>query len=268
MLKRTIILFGACLLATLSTFAQAKVLTILHTNDTHSQIEPYTYKTDTNVGGFLRREAFIREKRAASPDLLLLDAGDFSQGTPYFNFFKGYMEIRLMNAMHYDAVALGNHEFDNGSAALAKRLRKADFPALCANYLFHNRKLAKTVKPFAIFHRGGLTVGVFGLTADLQELVSPETAAELTYLDPIAAAKQMVDTLNRQHCDLIVCLSHLGIGEGTVNDFTVAESVPGIDLIIGGHTHKFLAEPVVVNGTRIYQLANKGKCVGEISIEY
>ncbi len=268
MLKRTIILFGVCLLASLPTFAQAKALTILHTNDTHSQIEPYTYKADTNVGGFLRREAFIREERAAHPDLLLLDAGDFSQGTPYFNFFKGYMEIRLMNAMHYDAVALGNHEFDNGSAALAKRLRKADFQTLCANYLFHNKKLAKTVKPFAVFSRGGLTIGVFGLTADLKGLVSPETAAELTYLDPITAAKQMADTLKRLNCNLIVCLSHLGIGEGTVNDFTVAESVPGIDLIIGGHTHKFLAEPVVVNGTRIYQLANKGKCVGEIIIEY
>ena len=124
-------------------WVQAQPLVIVHTNDTHSQIDPYSYKGDVNMGGALRREAAIREIRAENPNMLLLDAGDFSQGTPYFNFFKGYMEVRLMNAMGYDAATLGNHEFDNGCAALAARLKTADFPVVCANYQFANKKLTK-----------------------------------------------------------------------------------------------------------------------------
>ena len=130
--------------------AQERQLVILHTNDTHSQIEPFTYKADTNVGGFLRREAFIRETREQNPNVLLFDAGDFSQGTPYFNFFKGYVELKLMNAMGYDAVTLGNHEFDNGCHALGKRLRKAKFPVVCANYELSNKLLRKVVKPYVV----------------------------------------------------------------------------------------------------------------------
>lgn len=248
--------------------AQERQLVILHTNDTHSQIEPYTYKADTNVGGFLRREAFIRETREQYPNVLLFDAGDFSQGTPYFNFFKGYVEVKLMNAMGYDAVTLGNHEFDNGCHALGKRLRKAKFPVVCANYEFKDKLLRKVVKPYVVLECGGLKVGVFGLLADLQPLVSPVVSSETRYLDPVASARQCVDALKKEGCQLIICLSHLGIDEGMMNDFTLAKNVPDIDIIIGGHSHIEMPEPRVIGKTRIYQMTNKGKCVGRISLQY
>lgn len=246
-----------------------KELLILHTNDTHSQIEPYTHKADTNVGGALRREAFVRSVRAQHAQVLLFDAGDFSQGTPYFNFFKGYTEVYLMNKMHYDAAALGNHEFDNGSAALAKRIRKAQFPVLCSNYEFQNKALSKAVKPFTVFQMDGLKIGVFGLLADLKPLTMPSVYRELKFLDPVRSAQSMVAQLKAQGCDLIICLSHLGTDEDAVwNDFILAREVPDIDVIIGGHSHKEMKEPALVGHTRIYQMANRGKCVGQITINY
>lgn len=268
MLKRHF--FVVCLMLSLwaCACAQQRELVILHTNDTHSQIEPYTYKADTNVGGFLRREALIRQVRQQHSNVLLFDAGDFSQGTPYFNFFKGYTEVKLMNAMSYDAGALGNHEFDNGSAALAKRLRKAKFPVVCANYEFQCRALRKLVKPYVVIDRGDMKIGVFGLLVDLGSLVAPSISSELSYLNPVTSAQKAVAELKKQQCDLIVCLSHLGIDEYMVNDFSVAREVPDIDIIIGGHSHKELKEPVVIGETRIYQLANKGKCLGKITINY
>lgn len=253
-----------CALTVVSVRAQE--LVILHTNDTHSQIEPYTYKADTNVGGFLRREAYIREVRSLHPNVLLFDAGDFSQGTPYFNFFKGYTEIYLMNAMRYDAVTLGNHEFDNGCNALAKRIKKAEFPFVCANYVFHNKALAKVVKPYTIIEKGGYKVGVFGLTVDLKALIAPSTFKYLEYLDPIDVSRKMVKTLQDQGCNLIVCLSHIGVEKDQITDYQIAKEVPGIDIIIGGHSHYEMKEPTVIGNTRIYQMANKGKCVGEITI--
>lgn len=262
----TLLLLFACMM--LMGYAQAQELVILHTNDTHSQIEPYTHKADTNVGGFLRREAFVREVRSKHPNVLLLDAGDHSQGTPYFNFFKGYTEVKLMNAMAYDAVTLGNHEFDNGSAALAKRLKKATFAVVCANYVFHDKHLAKQVKPYVILEKAGKRIGIFGLVVDLHSLVAPNVADELSYQDPVAAAQKTVDELQQQKCDLIVCLSHLGVDESRVNDFTIAKEVPGIDIIIGGHSHKELDPPVQIGNTRIFQLANRGKGVGEITITF
>lgn len=243
-------------------------LVIMHTNDTHSQIDPYSYKGDVNVGGFLRREAAIREVRAQNPNTLLFDAGDFSQGTPYFNVFKGYMEVRLMNAMGYDAATLGNHEFDNGSAALAARLKTADFPVVCANYKFANKKLAKVVKPYIIIERGGHRIGVFGLAVNLDGYVAPQIAREVTYLDPVACARQMVKELQNQNCDLIVCLSHLGVNTSEKdNDFEIARQVPEIDVIVGGHSHEEMAQPGVVGKTRICQMTNKGKCFGVLTIE-
>lgn len=248
--------------------AQNHELVIVHTNDTHSQIEPYTAGPDSNVGGALRREAYVRELRAEHPELLLLDAGDFSQGTPFFNVFKGYTEIKLMNAMHYDACALGNHEFDFGSQALAKRLRSAHFPALCANYTFKNKALSKVVKDHKVIKRAGLKIGLFGLLIDLQPLVMGSVYSELVYLDPIAAAQKQVEALKAEGCDLIICLSHLGITSEKINDFILAERVPGIDLIIGGHSHSEMAQPKMVGNTRVYQMAGKGKCVGEITVKY
>lgn len=246
---------------------EGQPLVIMHTNDTHSQIDPYSYKGDVNVGGFLRREAAVREIRAENPYTLLLDAGDFSQGTPYFNSFHGYVEVRLMNAMGYDAATLGNHEFDNGSAALAARLKTADFPVVCANYQFANKKLAKVVKPYVIVERGGMKIGIFGLGVNLDGYVAPQNAREVTYLDPVECARRMVAELKARQCDFIVCLSHLGVDTlSRDNDFAIARQVPDIDVIIGGHSHEEMPQPEVVGKTRICQMTNRGKCFGVLTV--
>ena len=246
---------------------QSQPLVIMHTNDTHSQIDPYSYKKDINVGGFLRREAAIRDVRAENPYTLLLDAGDFSQGTPYFNIFKGYIEVRLMNAMGYDAATLGNHEFDNGCAALAARLKTADFPVVCANYQFANKKLAKVIKPYIIIERAGHRIGIFGLGVNLNGYTAPQIAREVTYLDPVEMSRKIVAELKAKNCDLIICLSHLGLDTNSDNDYLIALQVPEIDVIIGGHSHQELSEPVVIGNTRICQMTNRGKCFGVLTVE-
>ena len=262
------ILFNCFIISLLSVSSLCcQPLVIMHTNDTHSQIDPYSYKKDINVGGFLRREAAIREVRAENPNTLLLDAGDFSQGTPYFNVFKGYVEVRLMNAMGYDAATLGNHEFDNGCAALAARLKTANFPVVCANYQFSNKKLAKVVKPYVIINRGGMKIGIFGLGVNLDGYVAPQIAREITYLNPFICARNVVEELQRQRCDLIVCLSHIGVDANKVdNDFELARQVSGIDVIIGGHSHEELKDTVVA-GTQICQMTSRGKCFGVLTVE-
>lgn len=250
--------------------AQSRELVILHTNDTHSQIDPYTKAkyNEFNVGGFLRREAAIREVRSRHADVLLIDAGDFSQGTPYFNVYKGYVEVKLMNAMHYDAVALGNHEFDNGCAALARRLRKAKFPVLCANYRFDNRALSKQVRPYAIVEKGGLKIGVFGLLVNLRGLTSPDILEEAHYLDPVETSMRMVAELRERGCDMVVCLSHLGVDGEQTTDFDIAEQVAGIDFIVGGHSHVCFMEPKVVNRVPVMQVGHRGKLVGQLTVNY
>ena len=262
------ILFNCFIISLLSVSSLCcQPLVIMHTNDTHSQIDPYSYKKDINVGGFLRREAAIREIRADNPNTLLLDAGDFSQGTPYFNFFKGYVEVRLMNAMGYDAATLGNHEFDNGCSALAARLKTADFPVVCANYQFSNKKLTKVIKPYVIVERAGMRIGIFGLGVDLNGYTAPQIAREVTYLSPFICARNMVEELQKQRCDFIVCLSHLGVDINKVdNDFELARQVPGIDVIIGGHSHEELKDTVVA-GTQICQMNDRGKCFGILTVE-
>lgn len=261
------ILSTTCLVLFSFLCVQGQPLVIMHTNDTHSQVEPYSYKGDVNVGGYLRREAAIREIRADNPNTLLLDAGDFSQGTPYFNVFKGYVEVRLMNAMGYDAATLGNHEFDNGSAALAARLKTADFPVVCANYEFVNKKLAKVIKPYVIIERGGLRIGIFGLGVNLDGYTAPQIASEVTFLDPFICARNVVEELRRQQCDLIICLSHLGVNTNIPeNDYELARQIPEIDVIIGGHTHEEINPPVVVGNTRICQMTSRGKCFGVLTV--
>ena len=269
MVKKILLLVNILTVSLLWTaFGQSQPLVIMHTNDTHSQIDPYSYKQDVNVGGFLRREAAIRDVRAENANTLLLDAGDFSQGTPYFNFFKGYMEVRLMNAMGYDAATLGNHEFDNGCSALAARVKTADFPVVCANYQFANKKLAKVIKSYVIIERGGHKIGIFGLGVNLDGYTAPQTAREVTYLDPVETARKMVSELKAQNCGMIICLSHVGVDTTEKdNDFEIARQVPEIDVIIGGHSHEELNPPVVVGNTRVCQMTNRGKCFGILKIE-
>jgi 5'-nucleotidase len=255
-----------------SLHAQKSQVTILHTNDTHSQIEPFNDKQLGNVGGVLRRNEIIQQERLKDSTLLLIDAGDFSQGTPYFNVFKGFPEIELMNRMGYDVATLGNHEFDNGFKELVERLKQANFQIVCANYKFKYKPLVALVKPYTIIERNGVKVGIFGLSPDLQGLASPTIIDGIFFQDPIKTAKEMVAILKEEECDLIICVSHLGFKTEyptqEVCDYSLAEAVGEIDLIIGGHTHTTLTTPQIVNGVRIVQAKNKGTYIGKMVISY
>lgn len=225
-------------------------LTILHTNDMHSFIEPFPDdgRKYGGLGGMARRAALIEKVRNEEKHVLLLDAGDIFQGTPYFNVFKGEVEFKLMSKMKYDAATLGNHDFDNGLQGLKDQLEHAEFPFLSANYNFSKTILANTFAPYKIFEKGNIRVGVFGLGIALEGLVNKQLYKETLYISPIEIAKEMVSELKNKECDLIICLSHLGYEyqSDMVSDVKLAEKVSGIDLIIGGHTHTFMAEPKTV----------------------
>ena len=253
-------------------FSQQPILTILHTNDTHSQIEPFDINNDKNVGGVVCRDEVIERERKSDVPVLLLDAGDFSKGSFYSIFFKGEVEIELMNRMKYDVVGLGNHEFDDGTAVLVQRLKKAKFEVICANYHFANKQLAKIVKPYTIIKRGGLKIGLFGLTIQLNGLVNPNMIKDVQYLDPVTTSQKMVSLLKKKKkCDLVICLSHLGISPDdpdnpVITDSILAASVNGIDIIIGGHNHHLLEQPIIINNTKILQLDYGGIRIGKLSI--
>ncbi len=225
------------------TMLAQKRLTILHTNDTHSCVMPLSvHLADTmqaGRGGFVRRVAMLKEERAKDPSLLLFDSGDFSQGSPYYTLFKGDVETELMNMMHYDAATIGNHEFDFGLENLARLFKKLNFPIVCANYRFHEYDLDKLVKPYVIIKRNGLKIGVFGLSPRLDGLVDHNNYRTTEYLDPVATAREMVDILKKKHCDLVVCISHLGWEEKGMGDQEMISHTSGIDLVLGGHSHTY-----------------------------
>ena len=229
-----------------------KHITILHTNDTHSQIEPFdpNHHKFANKGGVARRASLIQKVRNENPNTLLLDAGDIFQGTPYFNYFGGEIEFKLMSLLKYDAATMGNHDFDNSIEGFHHQLPNANFDFVCANYDFKNTILNTLVKPYKIFFKDGIKIGVFGLGIELQNLVSPELFKETTYLDPIEITKDITRELKEnENCDLIICLSHLGYhykNSQKVSDLKLAAATKDIDLIIGGHTHTFLPKPTLV----------------------
>lgn len=240
MLRHVAVMFLLC--GSIAMLAQ-KRLTILHTNDTHSCVMPLSvHLADTmqaGRGGFVRRVAMLKEERAKDPSLLLFDSGDFSQGSPYYTLFKGDVETELMNMMHYDAATIGNHEFDFGLENLARLFKKLNFPIVCANYRFHEYDLDKLVKPYVIIKRNGLKIGVFGLSPRLDGLVDHNNYRTTEYLDPVATAREMVDILKKKHCDLVVCISHLGWEEKGMGDQEMISHTSGIDLVLGGHSHTY-----------------------------
>ena len=239
------------LLLVVATGAEAKKhkqLVILHTNDTHSCILPLKESlTDTVIagrGGFIRRIAMIKEQRKEHPkNLLLFDSGDFSQGSSYYTMFKGDVEVGLMNRMGYDAVTIGNHEFDFGLENMARVFKMAKFPIVCANYDFTGTVCEGLVKPYVVLKRNGVRVGVFGLGAKLQGLVSGKNCVGVKYLNPAEVTRKMVDILrNQEKCDVVICLSHLG---WDISDYSDEELIPdtrGIDIVLGGHSHTFMKE--------------------------
>ena len=239
----------------LSSFSSAKIkhITILHTNDVHSYIDPFPMDDPRNpgMGGVAKRANLVSEIRKENPNVLLLDAGDIFQGTPYFNYYGGELEFKLMSMMKYDASAIGNHDFDNGLEGLVSQLPNAKFDFLSANYNFTNTIMDGHVQPYKIFKIDGIKIGVFGLGVELTGLVDKKNYKETVYNDPVEVSQDMVRVLkNEQKCDLVICLSHIGYSYKTepnrISDLKLAALTKDIDLIIGGHTHTFLDKPTVV----------------------
>ena len=239
---------GLSLLPQISFGRQGDVkITILHTNDMHSHIHPFTSGRNKGLGGMAQRAGLINSIRAQEEHVLLLDAGDIFQGTPYFNFYGGELEFKLMSEMKYDAATLGNHDFDNGLEGLAKQLPHANFPFLIANYDFTDTILKDKFKPFKVFNKGGIKIGVFGIGIELDGLVPKNLYGNTIYQDPIEKANHYASLLKKKEkCDLVICLSHLGLKYDTneISDIKFASQTHDIDLIIGGHTHTFLKKPV------------------------
>lgn len=247
---------------------QNKQLIILQTSDMHSRIEPIsagTADTYAGMGGMARRTSFVKQYRSEHPDMLLFDCGDISQGTPYYNLFQGEVEMKMMNLMKYDAMAIGNHEFDFGLDNMARLFRMADFPVVCSNYDVKGTVLEGLVKPYLIFEREGLTVGVFGLSPEMEGLVQADKCAGIVYNDPIKVAQEMADLLKLEKgCDAVICLSHLGIR----GDEILVGKIDHIDAILGGHSHTFMEKPVNyldANGKNvpIFHTGKSGIFVGE-----
>lgn len=252
------------------TVSKEKKITILHTNDVHSHIDPFGPEDgrNANKGGVARRYSLIESIRNENPNTLLLDAGDIFQGTPYFNYYGGELEFKLMSMLKYDAATIGNHDFDNGLDGLFKQLPHAEFDFISANYDFSNTIMDTHVKLYKIFNIDGIKIGVFGLGIELDGLVGKNNYKETKYLDPIEIAQDMTRVLKEdESCDLIVCLSHLGYyyrnSPEIVSDLIIAKATKDIDLIVGGHTHTFLPKPTIeknIVGKNV--LVNQVGCYG------
>lgn len=254
----------------------AQDLVILHTNDTHSQIEEIRTGKGAGTGGVHRRAEYFSRIRSEHDNVLVLDAGDYNQGTPYFTVFGGDLEMELMNSLGYDVVALGNHEFDNGVDELARRLSSARFQTVCANYDFSGTPLEEYVKPYVIVYKAGKKIGIFGLLANLKSLVSKQNTEGIVYMNPFETADKWADYLkNVEKCDLVIALSHLGYS-GYPNqpcDINLAKRSENIDIIIGGHSHTFLkSAKVYPNRTGkdvvIVQAGCQGEYVGRLDIDF
>ena len=243
-------------------------IVILHTNDVHSHLEPFPANDPkyAGLGGVERRAALIRDVRAKEKNVILLDAGDIFQGTPYFNMYGGEVEMKLMASMGYDASAIGNHDFDAGMDNLAKQLTHANFPLLCANYDFNGTSMEGKTVPYKIFEKEGVRIGVFGLGIELAGLVDNRLYGKTVYSDPIIKAAEMTKELrDDKKCDVVVCLSHLGFKyeNDKVSDMVLAKKSLGIDVIIGGHTHTFLDKATIVKNRE-----NKDVAVAQVANAY
>jgi len=250
--------------------SKTKKLTILHTNDVHSYIDPFppTHPKNPNMGGVARRAALIEAIRKENPNVLLLDAGDIFQGTPYFNYYGGELEFKLMSMMKYDLATIGNHDFDNSIEGLYNQLPNASFEFVNANYDFKNTIMDGHVKPYKIVYKDGIKVGVFGIGIELEGLVDKKNYKETVYLDPVSVSQDMARILKQEEkCDLVICLSHIGYQyknePDKISDVRLATLTKDIDLIIGGHTHTFLDKPTIIkNADGKDVLVNQVGCYG------
>jgi len=271
------ILISNSLLAAVDSGSKNKKIIILHTNDTHSNIEPFpaNHSKFPGMGGVAKRYSLIQKIRQENEHVLLLDSGDIFQGTPYFNTFNGELELQLMSKMGYDAATMGNHDFDIGLDGFKNAKRFAEFPFLCANYDFSKTTLANETIPYQIFKKAGIKIGVFGIGVELKGLVPADKYGETIYKDPIETANSMAQLLTDLGCDLIICLSHLGYDyedKTRVSDLILAQKTAHINLILGGHTHTFLEKPTVLLNKNnqqviINQVGWAGVNLGKIEID-
>lgn len=269
---------GALPLEALAKEPEFMTLTILHTNDVHSRIEPFESGRNAGYGGVARRSALIKKIRSEQEHVLLLDAGDIFQGTPYFNFFGGELEFKLMEEMKYDAATIGNHDFDIGVDGLHKQLPNISFPLINGNYDFSDTIMNGSTKPYQIFKKGDVKIGILGVGIELEGLVPKALYKNTVYLDPIERANHYASILkNDEKCDYVICLSHIGYHFSNdlnrVNDKVLAASSKDIDLILGGHTHTFMREPDLVenkNGeaVMIHQVGWAGIVLGRIDVVF
>lgn len=253
-----------------------RVVTILHTNDTHSQVEPIEAgKRNAGCGGYARRMGLIAAEREKDPNLFLFDAGDFCQGTPFFNFYHGRIEIDALNRMQYDAATLGNHEFDYGLDTLAMILRQAQFPIVCANYDVQGTPLEELVVPYTVIRRGGVRMGVFGIGVNPKGLIAEKNFAPVRYENPITSAQEVATMLrHKKHCDVVVCLSHQGTHSETdtqISDVELAGATRDIDIILGAHTHKVVENLHIANmdgdSVLLAQEGKSGVYIGKVTVE-
>ena len=279
---QNIVLGTGTLLVSPSLFSQEnlkkkKRLVILHTNDTHSTIEPFPSKHSKfpNMGGVSKRHTILQKIRSEEEHVLLLDAGDIFQGTPYFNTFNGELEMKLMSLLQYDAATMGNHDFDIGLEGFLNAQQFADFPFLCANYDFSETILSGKTKAYHIFHKAGIKIGVFGVGVALKGLVSEDKYGNTRYLDPISTANKIASELKSKACDLVICLSHLGFeyeNKSINSDRKLAAETENIDIILGGHTHTFFDKPLVLKNIKnkdvlVNQVGWGGVYLGRIDID-
>lgn len=246
-----------------------KHITILHTNDVHSHIDafPKDHSSYPNLGGLARRAALVDAIRKENSNTLLLDAGDIFQGTPYFNFYGGELEFKLMSMLKYDAATIGNHDFDNGIEGLYAQLPNASFELLSANYDFTNTVMNGHTKPYQTYVKDGIKIGVYGLGIGFTGLVTKKLYKETVYLDPYEIALDTERKLKEEEkCDLVICLSHLGYSYNDIqrpDDLKLASRTNHTDLIIGGHTHTFLDKPTVTQNNKSNSvLVNQVGCFG------
>jgi 5'-nucleotidase len=238
---------GICLLASfLATDAAAqRRLTIIHVNDTHSHLEPERSGAFVGRGGAIERAAYRDSvvKADGNRNVLFLHAGDFSQGTSYFSTLGGDIEIDILNAMEYDCVTLGNHEFDNGVDELARRLSNLKCHVVCANYDFTGLKLSEYVRPYVILKKAGMKIGIIGLMPNITKLVAKSVSEKITSFDNAEVVNKWADYLkNGKKCDLVIVLSHIGFTDEEYVDPYLVSQTRNVDLVVGGHSHTYLDE--------------------------
>lgn len=273
---KTILVLSVALLLSCTT-RPAEELVLLHTNDTHSHVEPLSSGVNEGLGGYQRIANYIASVREKHPNVLLVDAGDFNQGSPYYTIFEGEVEVNAFNALGYDVGTLGNHEFDDGQESLAKRLRKLNYPVVCANYDFTSTPLEGIVEPYTVVKKGGRKIGFIGVLVDLQGFVAKGAIEGLHYKNPTPIVNDLAKMLKeKQKCDLVIVLSHLGYTSRSANrtsDIELARESKGVDIIVGGHSHTFLKEPTLVENSVgknviVTQTGALGVYVGRLDISF